>query len=165
MWLLLGTLSDITMGKHLLLAQDLFSTYIRNSSWCWVVYEMSSSRLVSILWSQLRNDHNFWKALLISADMQSVTAIRVTPTLYFDSFWRANFTEKYKFSFQWVFFLGKAGIIPFRWTNMSLYTGITSCRVTVCRFVIDRIQYRNDIITAMTSLKSDHLCCIVNSGR
>ena len=147
------------------LAQYSFPTYFRNAPWYWVVYDVSSSGLISILFCQFLNDHNWWTGSRICAEMRSIPVIGVTSEYYLDSFWRANFTLKYKSSFHWVIFLAKADIMPSTWSNMPLCTVISWWRVTVCHSDIHSIQYRNGLNTSVTYLSLVHSPCVVQSGR
>jgi len=48
---------------------------------------------------------------------------------------------------------------------MSLYTVTMWCKLTVCLFHIQRVQYRNSLNASMTYLTIVHSSSVVNSGR
>jgi len=157
-------LSCVT-GKHPCVPQYSFSTYFRKASWNWVVWEVSSSGLISIPMSHFLTDRNLRKESRLCAEMRSIPVVRVTSVQYLDSFCCPNFTAEYKSSFHCVIFLANACITPSMWFNISLERVMTWCRITVCQFDIHRVQYRNGRNTAMTYLTMVHSTCAVKSSR
>jgi len=96
--------------------------------------------------------------------MRGRAVVGVTSEYYLNSYCRANFTAKNKSSFHWVFIFAKARITPSIWSNMSLYTAMTRCRVTVCCLDIHRVRYQNGLKDSMMYLTIVHSSCVVKSG-
>ena len=63
----------------------------------------------------------------------------------------------------WVFLFARTRITPSIWSNMSLYTVMRRCRVTVCHLDIQRVQDRNGLKTSMTYLILVHSSYVVKS--
>jgi len=162
--LLLSTLSGVMIDIWLYLAPYLFSKYFRDTFWYLVVYEVSSSGLISIPMSHFRNDHNIWRGSSICADMRCLTVVGVSSRWFLNGDCRSNFMAKYKSSFHYFFFLAKAPMTPSIWLKMSLYPVVTWCRVTICCFHIHRFQCWNGLNTSMTCLTMVHSSCVVKSG-
>jgi len=79
----------------------------------------------------------------ICAEIRSIPIGGVTSAYYVDSFCRANFMARNKSSFHTLFFLVKARMTPSIWSNMSLWTVITWCHVTICLVDIHRVNVSN----------------------
>jgi len=97
--------------------------------------------------------------------MWSMPIDGVTSAQDLNSFCQANFTAKNKLSFHGGVSLAKAPITPSMWSNISLYTVITWCNVTVCLIDIHRVQYQNGLNTSMTYFTMVHSSRVVKSGR
>jgi hypothetical protein len=153
------------MGTRRCLAEYSISIFFQMASWYWVVQDISSSELISVPFSNYLNDRNFWRGSRTGAEMCSMPVVGITSGKYLDSICRANFTAKIESSSHWVFSLATAHITPSMWLNMSLYTVIMWCNVTVCLFDIHRIQYCSRLNTSMTYFTIVHSSWVVNSGR
>jgi len=127
------------------LAQYSGTTYFRNTSGHWVVYEVSSPGLIYIPLSHFVNNRNYREGSRICAEMRSLPIVGVTSAEYGDSFRCANIMPKNKSFFHRVFFLTTAHLTPSVWSNFSFYAVITWCEVTVCLFDIHRVHYRNGL--------------------
>jgi len=91
--------------------------------------------------------------------------VGVTSVYYLDNFCPVHFIAKNKSSFHCVFFLAKAHIMPSMWSNMSLYSVMTWWRVTLCRFVEQRIQNRNCCKISVALLTAVHSSWAAKRGR
>jgi len=131
------------MGRCPGLALCSFSTYFGNASWYRVIEVVSSLGLISIPLSHFLNNRNCRKDSRMCPGTRSIPIVGVTSVQYLDSFSRAHFTAKSQSYFHWFFFLARTHITQSIWSNMSLRTVITWCRVRVCLFNIHSVQYWN----------------------